>query len=202
MNLNFAAATWKNDDTVYASSYRFSDTPEFIQCEGWVENGASPEKSFGCDNVTILSLEKFKNGTEVKTKCAFFGISAPLITIAKEICLDGGVYKYGNYFEIVIWKNGINVWRMVMNENKRVSHKLVMGIDRKFKEGVPYTLTAAVNGDMLEVTADGISARAYMGEVYEDYHIGINACEGICRFYELSSEKSALEPRNIGWTLD
>ncbi len=199
MKLNFKDESWQSEDIVYASTYRFTETPHFVQCDGWVENAENEGQICNCDNVAVLTRKKYESGTEATAECSFSELSAPLIVIAKDMYEDSGVYKYGDYFEVVIWKHGLNVWRMVMDEDRHVKHRLVLGIDHPLDEAERHTITATVNGDMLEVGVDGVRARVYMGEIYESFHLGINACEGICRFYSFNIEKSSLEPARIGW---
>ncbi len=201
MKLDFSKAGWKTDDIVYASTYRFESTPEFKQCDGWIENGTNPNQNFNCDNVAFLTKQKYKSGTCAVAECSFTGVSAPLITVAKDMYSDNGVYKYGDYFEVVIWRYGLNIWRMVMDGDKKVKHKLILGLDHALEENVRHTVSATVNGDMLEVGVDNcITVRVYMEEVYDSFHLGIDACEGICRFYSFGIENSTLPPAKIGWT--
>ena len=78
----FAKNTWNLDNLTYAYSYRFEETPEFIQKDDCVENTKNETAVYGFDNISLLTREKFGPGTKISTRCAFEDLGAPLIVIA------------------------------------------------------------------------------------------------------------------------
>ena len=96
MKIDFSRGKWDLTDITYAYTWRFEETPVFVQKDDCVENlknDASPQKY---DNVSILTREKFPFGTRISTRCAFEGDAAPLITVAKQMDTDSrGVKRYG-----------------------------------------------------------------------------------------------------------
>ena len=98
-----------------AYSFRFTETPDFVQAEDHISNSVNPNHREGYDNISLLSLETYTIGAKAKLRCAFDGLGCPEIIIVEktENCDDGAV-RYGACFEVVLWKNGVNVWRHYM----------------------------------------------------------------------------------------
>lgn len=187
MKLDFSRGAWNTDDITYAYSYRFPGTPQFLQCEDCVENRPDHSNAFGCDweNISILSRKAYTAGTRIETHCAFRDLGAPLITIADRMYDENGTSKYGDYLEIVLYKNGVNIWRMWMDENKTVTWKKMLGVEFPVSEDVIHTLAVEITADGLRVEADDHRLFWRCTDLYETFHLGIDACEGLNRFYSL-----------------
>ncbi|MBQ8576728.1 MAG: hypothetical protein IJ449_01990 [Clostridia bacterium] len=185
MKLNFAKGAWQTGNAVYAYSYRFDGTPEFIQNDDCVENRENSAAMYDWDNVSLLSRAPYTAGAKITAECAFSGAAAPLIVIADKLYEENGALKYGDYIEVVLWKNGVNVWRMKMDEEKTVTWKKLLGITLPYAEDVRHTLSVSVNKEHLEIEADALSVTLDVQDLYETFHLGIDACEGLCRFYSM-----------------
>ena len=187
MKIDFSRGAWNTDDLVYAYTYRFPGAPEFLQQNDCVENRPDDTGTFGCDweNISMLSKETYPVGTRITVRCAFFDLGAPLITIADRMYSENGVMKYGDYMEVVLYKNGINIWRMHMDENKTVTWKKMLGVEFPVTEGDIHTLSVTVTADGLTVEADEHRMFWRCADIYESFHLGIDACEGLNRFYSL-----------------
>ena len=48
-----------------------------------------------------------------------------------------------------------------------------------------HTLSVTTGTDTLQITADDQKILLHVENLYPTYHVGINACEGINRFYAL-----------------
>ena len=93
-----------------------------------------------------------------------------------------GVNRYGDYIEVVLWKNGVNVWRMWYRDGE-VTWKQLLGVDFPVSEGEIHEICVTVGTDTLEITADGRKMLLAVEDLYPSFHAGLNACEGINRFY-------------------
>ena len=132
MNIKFAENAWNQDELIYAYSYRFEETPEFIQKTDCVENTKKPDTVYGFDNISLMSLEKFGLGTKLTTRCAFEDLSAPLLVNADQLSTGKrGIVRYGDYVEVVLWKNGVNVWRMWMENGEGINRFYDLEISKK-----------------------------------------------------------------------
>ena len=188
MKTDFSAGAWQTDALTYAYSQRFELTPVFTQMPDHIASQADEKATYGYENITLLSRQKYTSGTQVTTACAFEGDAAPLIVLAKELQPDArGVLRYGEYLEIVLWKNGVNVWQMWMQDGA-VTWRKRLGVEFAVSEGEKHTLSVQVNGETLHITADDRKMSVYIGEMYPSFHAGIDACEGVCRFYSLTVE--------------
>ena len=186
MNIKFTENSWNQDELTYAYSYRFEETPVFVQHEDCIENTKNDGAVYGYDNISLLTKKQYGAGVKLSTRCAFEDLGAPLLVITDKLHTDSrGIVRYGDYLEVVLWKNGVNVWRMWM-ENGEVTWKQLMGIDFPVSESDIHTLSVTIEADTLYIEADDKKMQLYIEDMYPCYHLGINACEGINRFYDLT----------------
>ncbi len=186
MNINFSRNAWSSDDLVYAYSYRFTDRPVFTQFDDHIENKADPNGPGGYEYISILTPRKYGTGTSVSTHVSFEGDGAPLIVLADKLYSDpDGTLRFGDYLEVVLYKNGINVWRMWYRDGK-VTWKKLMGVQYPVTTGELHTLTVTAGEEGLNIAADDRTMSVYIPDMYRSFHAGINACEGINRFYDMT----------------
>lgn len=189
-DISFVPNAWENSGLVYAYSYRFEETPVFLQRRDCIENRKNEGAVYGFDNISLLTEEKYGPETTVTACCAFEDLGAPLIVLADSMTRDPrGVCRYGDYLEVVLWKNGVNVWRMWM-EDGTVTWKQLLGVEFPVSEGERHTLSVTAHADSLEITADDRKLWLHIPELYPAFHVGINACEGINRFYSFRVSQS------------
>ena len=189
MKINFAKDCWTTDEIDYAYSYRFEATPVFVQKEDHVENKPYGDGIYDYDNISVLTKKKFRAGVKTTTHCAFEKLGAPLIVIADKIYTDkNGVLRYGDYIEIVLYKNGMNVWRMYMKD-EQVTWKNLVRVKFPVSEGEVHELSTEISEDLLKITAAGQEVSLYVPGLYPEFHLGIDACEGINRFYDIEIEE-------------
>lgn len=188
MHKTFSENAWTMDALTRAYSWRFDQTPIFTQLADCVTNRPDENAPEGYEWIGLLTEKKCGEGQKITTRCAFEGSGAPIIVLAKELTADDrGVLRHGDYIEIVLYKNGVNVWQMDM-QNGEVTWKKRMGVQFPVEENEIHTLSVEVRGKNLHIEADGRVMEVYIGELYDAYYAGINACEGICRFYDLDIE--------------
>lgn len=193
MNISFARNAWTTDELTYAYSYRFDDRPVFTQFDDHIENKADPNGPGGYEYISVLSRKQYGPGTRITTHCSFEGDGAPLIVLADKMYTDpDGVPCFGEYLEVVLYKNGINVWRMWYRGGK-VSWKKLMGVQFPVTTGELHTLTVETGEEGLQVDADGHRMSVYIPDMYRSFHAGINACEGINRFYDMTLDGKVME---------
>ena len=186
MKITFSENTWDTGALCYAYSYRFEETPVFLQKADCIENRENPGATYGFDNISLLTPETYGPGTTLSMRCAFEDLGAPLLVLAPWMETDPrGIYRYGDYIEVVLWKNGVNVWRMWMKDGE-VTWKQLLGVDFPVSGGEIHTLSVTVGTDTLEITADDRKILLAVEDLYPSFHLGLNACEGINRFYDFS----------------
>lgn len=189
MQIEFSRNQWNTDEITYAYSYRFEETPTFVQHDDCVENTRCSEAKYGFDNISLLTRQSYTAGTRISTRCAFEDLGAPLIVIADKLYTDSrGVVRYGDYLEVVLYKNGVNVWRMYLNDGI-VTWNKVMGVEFPVTENEIHSLTVDISAQTLTILADDHKLMLRVEDLYPSYHVGINACEGYNRFYSMTVEE-------------
>jgi len=186
--IDFANEAWKQEIT-QAYSFRFTETPDFVQAADHITTSVNKDHREGFDNISLLSHEKYKNGVKAKLRCAFDGLGCPEIIIVEktERCEDGAV-RYGACFEVVLWKNGVNVWRHYMDEEHHCSWHKRLGLEFPVTENEIHELTAEVRENYLVVTINGKRFTLRVDDFPERFHLGITTCEGVARVYDLRVE--------------
>ena len=185
MKTEFKKGMWE-DKFTYANSFRFVEMPEFIQAEDHVHNRKISEEKFGYDNISLMTREKYGYGTKITTTCAFDNFGAPLIVIAEDMHMcDDGKLRYGDYFEVVLYENGVNVWRMHMDENRKVTWHKALGVEFSVTACEKHELSVTVKENYLVVETCGQKMTLRTYDLKEGFHLGIDACEGINRFYDI-----------------
>lgn len=188
--VSFANESWRQS-LMTAYSFRFTERPDFIQKPDHITTAANSEHREGFDNISLLSHEKFERGAKAKLRCAFDGLGCPEIIIVEktEDCADGAV-RYGACFEVVLWKNGVNVWRHYMDEadHRCFWHKR-LGLSMTVSEGDIHELEVEIIKNYIVFSVDGIGVKLRVQDLPESFHVGITACEGIVRLYEFEIEQ-------------
>lgn len=188
MKIQFEAGRWDENRLVYAYSRRFAETPVFLQETDCIRNAKNETFRQGYDNVSLLTPEPVKPGVTVVTHCSFEHYGAPLILLAEAPEADAqGRLWMERYIEVVLYENGINVWKMYP-ENGEVRWKKLMSVEFPLEAGKVHSLSVTTEADRLHIEAAGRKMSLYMPEMYPQFHAGICACEGVNRFYDLTIE--------------
>ena len=186
MKMNFRRSSWNEDRLTHAYTYRFPYTNRFIQHEDCIENPENPAMPDGYDYLSLMTKARYPLGTTVTTRCSFSGAAAPLLIFSEDLTLcEDGCYRYGNYFEVVLYKNGINVWRLWRLEDGTVTWHKRLGLEFPVSEGEVHTLSVQLKEDYVEIHLDGVSCSLRVEDLFPAFYVGITGCEGPCRFYDL-----------------
>lgn len=189
MKISFGNEDWKKD-LIQAYSFRFTETPDFKQAEDHISTSVNPQHREGFDNISLLIPETYSAGVKVTLRCAFEELGCPEIILVKkpETCDDGAV-RYGECFEVVLWKNGVNVWRHYMDE---VDHRCYwhkrLGLTMPMAEKEIHQLEVEIVEDYIIFCVDGIRTKLRTEDLFEQFYVGLTACEGIVRLYDVQIE--------------
>ncbi len=185
MNWNFSRGQWSMDGLTYAYTYRFLETPVFRQLDDCIINSENNLSAQVFDNITLLTKEKCQPGTLIETKCSFDHFGAPLVTIAEKLIPDeNGNMRFGDYLEVVAYESGVNVWRMYYKEGK-VTWDCLLSVEFPLQEKSVHMLSVEILKDKLVIQANDRKMTLHIHDMYPSFHVGINACEGINRFYTM-----------------
>lgn len=184
--INFGTGSWKKE-LIQAYSFRFTETPDFTQTEDYITTAVNASHREGFDNISLLFPETYGIGVNAKLRCAFEGVGCPEIILVEkpEICDDGAV-RYGACFEIVLWKNGVNVWRHYMDEaDHRCWWHKRLGLTMPVTENEIHELEVAVEENYIIFSVDGVGVKLRTEDLPETFYVGLTACEGIARVYSM-----------------
>jgi len=184
--ISFGDPSWR-DMLLRAYSFRFTETPDFIQRNDHITTAVNPQHREGFDNISLLSMEKYSPGVKASLRCSFDGQGCPEIIIVEdtELCSDG-VIRYGACFEVILYKDGVNVWRHYMDaSNHRCYWHKRMALAMPITEKDVHVLNVEVADKSINFSVDGIGVYLRTEDLPEHFHIGTTACEGIVRLYEL-----------------
>lgn len=183
--IDFKNKDWQNSDLIYTYSHRFTQRSVFVQKDDCIESSVDASMPDGYDYIGLLFKDTCPKETKITTECYFHKYGAPLLLIANEVekCADN-TYLLIDYIEIVIWENGINVWKHWVKDQKD-SWELLMGVDFDVPCGEKVVLSSEFKDDMLMIEAQGKKMQVNVKNINDNVHLGILACEGINRFYSI-----------------
>lgn len=193
MKIDFSSPDWESVLT-YAYTRRFNTFARFDREADCIVNRANPAVLFGYDNISVVTREKYPTQICVKTRCSFEKYGAPLIMFANDLYTDEqGNLRFDDYYEVVLWEEGINVWRLWNDgkdpETNGLTWKLVLGARFEVAGREIHELCVRVNGKKMQVSVGGHEMFLTVPELSDSVYVGIDACEGINRFYNLTIEE-------------
>lgn len=188
MQITFSQDSGWNEKLMTVYTFRFAETPPFIQEQDHIRSGVNPNHPEGFDNISLLTRDRYTSGVTVAARCGFEGTGCPEIILVEtpEQCPDGAI-RYGACFEIVLYENGINVWRHYREGGKCFWHQR-LGVEYPVAGGQVHTLQVQVLEKELVIFLNGQKTILHTEDIPEKFHIGLTACEGIARLYDLKIE--------------
>ncbi len=190
--INFSNKTWQEKLNM-AYSFRYTDSPVPCQLADCIQSGVNKDHPEGFDSMSFLFSEKYSVPVSVRLECEFEGCGCAEIIIVPEAekCPDG-VLRYGACYEVVLFKDGLNVWRHFYENGKCFWHK-TLGVDFPVAEKERHTLEVIVKENYIDVSVDAMSFSLRLGDLPEKFHTGFTTCEGVVRLYS-----AELETADIG----
>lgn len=186
----FAKDMWLEEKVQRAYSFRFTETPAFVQEDDCIGSGVNKAHREGYDNISLLMREKYGSGVRAQITCSFEGLGCPEIIFVGETesCPDGAT-RYGACFEVVLYKDGVNVWRHFMDEGHRCRWHKRLGVKFPVAQGVKHTLSAEYRDNYLHVSVDEMQFALRVEDMFESFHVGLTVCEGIAKVYDMQVER-------------
>ena len=157
--------------------------------DGWVRN---TDTGLGFDYISPLSKTKYSPGVTVSATCRFYGDGAPLIVLTDDIVENTDkTPMYRLHFEIVIYKDGINVWRIVPRPETPawpVASTKLFEANYPIADGEEKTFSVKIEEKRFVITLDGNTYTVDCDEIPKSFHVGFTACEGACEFSTFAIE--------------
>ncbi len=198
---SFASGKWQAADFVGVKSSRWENIGGFKQEKDHIFNicpaDAQPDEMLSkrapeTYAAMICKTPLSGNHTIVATM-SFDHRMAPSIVIAEKTGLSSGGYpEFRTHYEIVLYDQGLNVWRHWFKDGKQVWRKVGF-LKADFKPNTPYKLEVNIafsaRGPVWTVSAGG-HCFGFIDDLLmsKEYYAGIVAAEGVNRFYDFKIE--------------
>ena len=190
----FTPGHWDRADWIRVKYLQEDHLGDWVQLDKCIANrvpeGATPEELQGKRAAETYSSmvykEKVQGNVTIASTMAFAHQMAPLILLTPALAKNAkGQHECSERFEIVIFNEGVNVWRHSLKEGKLTYRKAAFASFRLEKD-TPYRLEVKKTGKTLTVSVAGHTF-GYSDDALPDAcYVGITGCEGLNRFYDFS----------------
>ena len=187
----------------------------FVQGDYYVENWSdaawSDEEIFRKHQIDTFSCmvltNRFAAPMTFTTVTRFEHRMAPAIVIASDIATDAqGRKALGNFYEIVLYDEGLNVWRHGHDADGKPVVEKAAYLTRRFEPKVQYALTVTVERKetqgrkfgQMTVRCDGEALGFRDPLIPAEFYAGLIGSEGRCRFYNFRAGATLEEASAAG----
>lgn len=174
-------------DLMYVYSPICKVQKQFTLDADCVVNGFNEEIN-DYDYISVATGKKYKTGITVKLECLFEKYGAPLVVFSNDIRDENGVLTYGHHYEVVAYENGINIWSIVPypeRDERPVKPTKIGFLEFPVKENEPIELEVKIDGNKITASLCGQTLEVTDEQIPENFHVGVTACEGNNKIYEM-----------------
>ncbi|OQA85405.1 MAG: hypothetical protein BWY31_01927 [Lentisphaerae bacterium ADurb.Bin242] len=191
----FADGQWDRSLWLNVKSPRFDYVGEMVQHGDYIVNKTPnlPDetifKKHGSDvYASLVFHKKFTGSAVISSRMSFDHRMAPLIVIAPELGKSkDGIPEFREHFEIVLFDEGINVWRHLYTDGKPSWYKAAF-LKTSYLPKTVYDLQVELRfvkqGCQMILRCEGKEFGYLELNLPDSYYAGIIACEGRNRFYD------------------
>jgi hypothetical protein len=190
----FAAGGWNRSDWLPVKHPAVPHFGDWVQQDGRIANEVPPDATlaelrgkrandtYSC----MLHKERITGNATISATMAFADKTAPLILLVPELSANARERKeFGEHFEIIIYDQGVNIWRYFLQDGKLTFRKAAFALFPLEKD-TRHKLEVKKTGKTLTVTVAGHTF-GYFDEALPDaFHAGITGCEGLNYFYDFA----------------
>jgi hypothetical protein len=194
----FTAGGWRRADWIPAGNPRM-DFGRWVQEDGRIANAVPPSatpkelrgKFAPQTYASMVYREKLTGDMTITSTMDFAERMAPLIVLAPDLADSaGGQKQLGERFEVVIFDEGVNIWRHMLKDGK-LAYRLASFARFPLQSETRYTLEVKKSGKTLTVSVAGHTF-GYSDEALPDaFYAGITGCEGLNHFYDFGLRRAA-----------
>lgn len=209
LSADFSRGKWNPAEWLTFKSVRFGYVHEFVQMDDHIVNPSDPswsDEELYAHHVTevyasIVHPRKLVGNTiEVSSTMSFDHLMAPIIVLTPELDTDDeGRYVFKKHYEVVLYRDGINVWHYTYDESRpegeRLQWHLAAFARAPFAPKTKYELKVSmskVEGREMRMTVECGNVRVGFedADLPESFYSGVTACEGRNRFYDFKARTS------------
>jgi len=189
----FVAGGWNQADWLRVKSPMAEHFGDWFQQKDCITNevpkGIVPGEFQGNFEDTYSSMvykEKVTGNVTITSTMAFTCKMAPLIVLAPNVRKNAkGQKEYAEHFEVVIFNEGVNIWRYSVTGGKLAFRKAAFA-NFPLQKDTKYVLEVKKTDKTLTVSIAGHTF-GYLDDALPDsFYVGITGCEGLNRFYDFT----------------
>jgi hypothetical protein len=190
----FAAGGWSRGDWLPVKHPAVPHFGDWVQQEGRIANevprDATPSELRGKRAAetysNMLYKEPVTGNATITSTMAFADKTAPLILLVPELPkIAQGQKEFGEHYEIIIYDQGVNIWRYFANEGKLTFRRAAFATFPLQKD-TKYTLEVKKSGKTLTVSVAGHTFGYFDDALPDPFYVGITGCEGLNYFYDFA----------------
>jgi hypothetical protein len=190
----FAVGNWKQADWLRIKYPQGEHLGGWVQGDGYIANtvpskanseelqGKYAAETYSC----MVYKEQIRGDVSVASTMSFAYKMAPLIVLTPALSDDAkGRKQCSERFEVVIFDEGVNIWRHFFQDGKLAYRKAAFANFRLEKDR-KYQLKVTKTGKTLTVSVAGHTFGYIDDALPEAFFVGITGCEGLNRFYDFT----------------
>ena len=200
-NCDFEPGKWNKADFMEVKSSRWENVNTFKQEKCHIVN-VCPKDATKVDMLSKRAPETYaamiwknpiKGNVIIKSAMSFDYRMAPSIVIAEKPGVSKkGFPEFRTHYEVVLFDQGINVWRHWFVNGKQIWKKAAF-LKADFKPNTKYELKVQIQftgrGPVWTVSCGGHEFGFIDDLMPKEFYAGIVACEGVNRFYDFTVDK-------------
>ncbi len=182
MKIDFSNKDWQNS-LKWANTFRYAETPRLTQLDDCIKGCVNKEHPEGFDNTAVICGDLFNGEAHAALACSFEGCGCPeIIVVPNPETDENGILRYGACYEVVLYKDGVNIWRHFRDNGKCHWYKH-LGVRFPVTENEKHTLDVTVKGKYMTVRVDSMEITSYIHDMFDSFYLGFAACEGVVCLY-------------------
>jgi hypothetical protein len=190
LSVSFAQGAWDPSAWVLAKNPTVPHLGKWAQrdiCVGNETTADPAKKSSLNDTLTTMVYGKpFAGDCTVAATFEIGAGAAPGIVVAQDWAPDGeGRPQYGEFYEVIIYEKGINLWHHFARDGKRL-YELSAYSTFPLKPDTRYTLRVQRKKQTLDISVDGHQIGLLIPLLPNELYLGCEGCEGVCRLYDFA----------------
>jgi len=194
LDISFAQGKWDSDMFLRARNPYTDVYGDWVQEADYIANkipdGCTSADGLGPRGdefyVSLITKDKVKPAVKISGRMSFYPQMAPVLSFCNQFRLrTDGDYAFDKQIEVVIYNEGINVWRHFGPLVEPNYVRICYANFEMFPDTI-YNLEVEINDAEMKISVADTIIGCYVPELTEPFHTGILASEGLNRFYDLT----------------
>lgn len=190
LSVSFAKDAWNPGDWVIAKNPTVPHLGMWVQRDTCIENETptDPAQKSSLDQTltTMVYAKPFAGDFAAAATFEIGSGAAPGIVLAQDWASDAeGRPQYGEFYEVIIYEKGINLWHHFARDGKR-TYELSAYSTFALKADTPYKLKVVRKAKTLDISVGEHQIGVLIAPLAPELFVGLEGCEGVCRVSDFS----------------